>query len=841
VSEDRLDGLLSLADVAGEAPLGDPDEEGLSELRDLGKALTNGLFQSMRILSIHSSDNEAVREPLRRLVRTLTALFEHSSAVHFITVEGQIYLNDLRIKMEASAYSNVVYLVSQLDRHGIGGITFSRVPSEGQLKQLVMLLLTTKPPKDPDLDPLDHVRAALIAAELPGVTLDRPYFFKAGEASGLTQDSEEAQQEVAALSYAKGVLAVKDYFRAVEAAEAANPLRIRKIVHDLVDVSEDEPDNFLKLHTIHGVEDAYYNHCVNVATLAVTIGRLLGLTRVELADLGAAAMFHDLGYAAIERQEREENREFSPPDRMRLHTVAGFRSLLKQAEYGPGLLRRLLVTLEHHMTWKRPGGYPSLGRKRLSVFTRIVAVADHYDALVTPAAGAPGLLPVKAIERLVAGSGTQFDPIVVRALVQLVGRYPYGSLVRLTSGEVGVVTSGGRDERRFARPTVMIVRSGDGTPIQPHQVDLAENDILRRRISEVLDPHDADLTPHAVLFDQLDPKEAVEAPTASTSFDSEEWNRAIWEGEDVEELITGSMQAVPDPDDDRPVEGTTVERLRAVSVDPEPAPSPEPESDVAPAREPLEPADPEDVLAWLDAAIEASQPSMPSIQAVHIDAAALRRETAPSDPPPAGSDAPDFGFGFGDPDGDALGAAEAELFAGVDPFATDAEPFAGVDPFATDAELFAGVDPFATDAEPFAGVDPFAAAPPIEPSVEFTFDVGDDDDDTDEEPVGPSARLVAPAPPAPARPRGAAPPPSPAPGSRARMAAPPPVGVVRPRPAPPPPAAPPSPPPAPARTVPAAEAPPASEAERNRLIGEAFAEGGEAAVLALMERWGQGL
>ena len=72
MSEERLDGLLSLADVAGNAPIGDPDEEGLSELRELGKMLANGLFQSLRILSMHSSENEAVNEPLRRLRRALT-------------------------------------------------------------------------------------------------------------------------------------------------------------------------------------------------------------------------------------------------------------------------------------------------------------------------------------------------------------------------------------------------------------------------------------------------------------------------------------------------------------------------------------------------------------------------------------------------------------------------------------------------------------------------------------------------------------------------------------------------------------------------------------------------
>ncbi|MCO4773130.1 MAG: HD domain-containing protein, partial [Deltaproteobacteria bacterium] len=699
MSEERLDGLLSLADVTEAQPLGDPDEEGLTELRELGKALTNGLFQSLRILSMHSSENEAVNEPLRRLQDALAKLFNHSSTVHFIAVEGQIYLNDLRIKMDASAYSNVVYLMGQLDKHGIGGITFGHPPSSATLKRLVQLLLEVKPPRrGSDIDLLDNIREALGQTDIQGISLDRPYYFKSGDTTAFTEDSEEAQQEVAALSYAKGVLAVKDYFRAVQAAESANPLRIRKIVHDLVDVAEDEPENFLKLHTIHGVEDVYYNHCVNVATLAVTIGKQLGLTRVQLADLGAAAMFHDLGYSALERQEAREGREFSAQDRMRLHPVAGFRALLKQAEYGPGLLRRLLVTLEHHMTWQRPGGYPALGKKRLSVFTRIVQVADHYDALVTPSGSDPGLLPVKALERIVRGSGVQFDPVIVKALVQVLGRYPYGSLVKLRTGEIGVVTCGGRDQARFSTPTVMIARSGDGSEVTPFAVDLAERGVLDRRIVAVLDPHDEHLTPHAVLFDQLDIPDAGEDSVRDEEeavAALESWNDSVWRGEDAEAVITGSMRALEierearrDPHSPLRVQAldpTAVARAlsiaaqkdsgggydlfggafgedgddlfsaaldqsgdddssRAFEVDDEDASAAfeiEDEDaseafafDHVDAEVPERAPEPDDVLAWLDAEIQASQPSMPAVQPAHLTPSLLSAEQPAVAPPP---------------------------------------------------------------------------------------------------------------------------------------------------------------------------------------------------------------
>ncbi len=562
-------GLLSFGAGGDEQPIVDPMDSELVQLRRLGVDLVNYTFMSLRTLSMHSAKNEAVRLPIERLASTLEDLSNLVHSVHFIAVEGQVYLNDLRIRMESAAFENVKYLVNIFDRHGIGGISFDRSPSQDELQQLLQLLLKYQTPTElagEQGGSLAGIRQALEELEISGVGFDQPYFYKAGE-SDLGEEEGASEQEEAALAYAKGVLAVKDYFRAVEASEVANPLRIRKIVHDLVDVADSEGDDFLRLHTIHGVEDNYYNHCVNVASLAIAVGRYLGLSRVELSELGASAMFHDVGYAVVEQESLKRGEELSAEERYRLHTIYGFKSLLRQGEYGPALMRRLLVNLEHHMHYKRPGGFPNLGKKSLSVYTRILQVADHYDALVTPVENQPGLLPVKALERIAAAAGTHFDPVVVKALVHVVGRYPYGSLVALNTGEVGVVTSGGRDPESFASPLVMIVRNADGSVSEPREVDLFESSVLKRRVVEILDPYAEGITPHAVLFGELkDTQEAREAAEEAADAEAAEedvpaseseeerrlaaWNEAVLRGEDPVAATTGGdvskpVQSVP--------------------------------------------------------------------------------------------------------------------------------------------------------------------------------------------------------------------------------------------------------------------------------------------------------
>lgn len=668
-------GLLSFSD-ADEEPVVEPIDSELMQLRQLGRDLVNYTFMSLRTMAMHSTTNEAVRLPVERLGATIEELSKLVNTVHLIAVEGQVYLNDLRIRMESAAFENVRYLVEIFDRHGIGGISFERPPADNELRELLLLLLQYKPSAEvleEQGGALAGIRQALEQSGVGGVKFDQQYYYKAG-ATDLGEDDgdgvEASEQEGAALAYAKGVLAVKDYFRAVEAAEAANPLRIRKIVQDLVDVADVDSGDFLRLHTIHGVEDNYYNHCVNVASLAVALGRYLGLSRVELAELGAAAMFHDVGYAVVEKDSLARGEELSAEDRRRLHAISGFKALLRQTEYGPALMRRLLVNLEHHMHYSRPGGYPNLGNKSLSVYTRILQVADHYDALVTPVEDIPGLLPVQALDRIVAASGEQFDPVVVKALVHVVGRYPYGSLVELNTGEVGVVTSGGRTPEAFNHPLVMIVRNADGSVCDPREVDLFEAGVLKRRITEVLDPYTRGITPHAVLFSDLketqDRREAAETKELGAVDDdvgveiddgvSEEearlaaWNEAVSRGDDPVAATTGTgwstLESTPlQQDSDDGDESGASEPEAPPAAEPEQEPVVEMPADEEPAaalfieEEPAEEEPAEGEPAEEEPADEEPADEEPADEE---PSAALFVEEEPEAPPAAEEDQEDF-------------------------------------------------------------------------------------------------------------------------------------------------------------------------------------------------------
>jgi hypothetical protein len=147
------------------------------------------------------------------------------------------------------------------------------------------------------------------------------------------------------------------------------------------------------------------------------------------------------------------------------------------------------VALEHHLHFKRPGGFPPLFTNRLGVFTRIVQVADHYDAMVAPDATTKNspFLPAKAMRKIMQGAGVRFDPVVVKAFVQVMGRHPYGSLVKLNTREMAIVMGAGRPGEGFKRPPIRIVRAADGAKMN-NAVDLLDEEHHDRWIIRALDP-----------------------------------------------------------------------------------------------------------------------------------------------------------------------------------------------------------------------------------------------------------------------------------------------------------------------------------------------------------------
>ncbi|MDR7520323.1 MAG: HD domain-containing protein [Armatimonadota bacterium] len=275
------------------------------------------------------------------------------------------------------------------------------------------------------------------------------------------------------------------------------PLDLRKatmIVTSLIDLMTENPAALLGIAALKYYDQETAHHAVNVAILSLLTGRHLEVPRPLTVTLGLAALLHDLGKVRLPQEALTKSGPFSEEERalVRRHAFYGAH-LLRNL---PGLSRlAMVVAFEHHVNLNR-SGYPRLvSRQAPHPLTRLVAVADFYDAATSstrPDGGA--MLPHEAMQFLQDGAGRLFDPLVVRGFVSAMGRYPVGTAVALAGGEAGVVVRPG--ERDAERPVVKILTDGLRRPVPPRTVRLEDEPHLS--IARALDPSEVpvDLSAH---------------------------------------------------------------------------------------------------------------------------------------------------------------------------------------------------------------------------------------------------------------------------------------------------------------------------------------------------------
>jgi hypothetical protein len=451
-------------------------------VREDGERLAHLLQGVFGMARMHSLDNHAFDQPMRDLGAVLRRLLDLLGAVHLLAIEDQIYINDIRLRFDDVA--TAAELGARLRQHDVGGVSFFASLTDAQLRRLVACFAGNPAPEQPRL----ALQVTLEAAGLESVELAGTHrFVVTGEETGpRTVDLQAVTQ--------RGCALVEEGISNLAANRLPNPLPLRRIALDLLEaelgdgLQWTEPENAV----------AYSAHTIRVCRLALLLGEEIGLSAASLQDLGVAALFHDVGYAT-QLGPREEGRDRPGVEQ---HGNDGARLLIKQRGFHEAKVRRVLATIEHHRRCDDHRGRPSL-------FGRILAIVEEYDTLTQPRAG--GLSPDDALTRMGAGAGTHFDPDLLQLFINLLGRYPPKTLLRLADGRIGRVVTVTRGAETFDRPVVQIEREADGTlPSVTLLVDLAQDG--GPQVAGVVAP--ADLPP-AVVPAPAEAQETVEKAAAA--------------------------------------------------------------------------------------------------------------------------------------------------------------------------------------------------------------------------------------------------------------------------------------------------------------------------------------
>lgn len=266
--------------------------------------------------------------------------------------------------------------------------------------------------------------------------------------------------------------AVTAMFEDARMGKAVDSAQARVLVEEISESVNRNATALLSLARLKTADDYTYMHSVAVCALMMALGRQLQLEEENISRAGMAGLLHDLGKAimpleVLNKPGKLTDEEFAI---MKSHPSEGHRMLLKTGEAVDPVV--LDVCLHHHE--KTDGsGYPEgLSGQQISLFAKMGAVCDVYDAITSNRPYKAGWDPAESIRKMAEWADGHFDSRIFQAFVKSLGIYPVGSLVRLKSGKLGVVIE--QSPASLLTPRVKVFYSTKShTRIPPRVIDLS--------------------------------------------------------------------------------------------------------------------------------------------------------------------------------------------------------------------------------------------------------------------------------------------------------------------------------------------------------------------------------
>jgi HD-GYP domain-containing protein (c-di-GMP phosphodiesterase class II) len=390
---------------------------------------------------------------------------EREGVAELRVVGDFFFLNETRLRLDLSNFSTFGSFAQSLAHHGLGGLRVHTGIRRDEWAPFLSLILRPPATEDPYHGFLDQV----VAAQVDHIEV-RP------ETERGDLDEKEAMA-AAKRTYAQGVKCAKDALEDVRLGRAANVRQLRRSVQTIVDrVLENEP-SMITLTTLRDYDDYTFTHSVNVCIFSVVMGQRLQLEKPQLFELGLCGLLHDIGKMRLDPEVFNKPGKLDKEDwaELRRHPTEGLLILFHAVGFSDVPYRQMLAAYEHHMGFEATG-YPTNKRpRRPSLFSRIVAVADGFDAGTSVRSYQHRAhSPDKVLSEMRENPGRGFDPLLVKVFISATGVFPIGTLVILDTYEMAVVSGVQADPSKLHLPRVKIIADPMGIPLaNPTTLDLS--------------------------------------------------------------------------------------------------------------------------------------------------------------------------------------------------------------------------------------------------------------------------------------------------------------------------------------------------------------------------------
>lgn len=374
--------------------------------QQMGVQVVFALNSLARNARTYAEDNAVFAPVIDALSTAIFSLLETDGRFELEIIDETFHLNGQALRFDAMALPLVSYVRAELRGRGIHG-----------LKALVM------PPRT-DLQRLTRTFAAPGAQRagprgIPG----KPFAVLTFKVLGGSSETDAHEDRTARLvtAYAHAVCFVDHTIQQLRVAGELIPLwAASRVVQDLVDLQRAMPRRFLQLAKIKVEADEYWGfHAANVAVLAISFAARLDLAKRRRHDLGMAALFHDVGMAAIPAAllEREGELDARAQSAVRASPLFAARAILRDRDVNPAALERALAAYECHLELVPKEGEPL---HEIGLAGRILNICESYDALTTPRPFRPARTHQEALRVMTTEEVFRYDPELIDLLPKVV-------------------------------------------------------------------------------------------------------------------------------------------------------------------------------------------------------------------------------------------------------------------------------------------------------------------------------------------------------------------------------------------------------------------------------------
>jgi HD-GYP domain-containing protein (c-di-GMP phosphodiesterase class II) len=464
-------------------------------IKRVGSSLVHYLFTASKTIQLHHLNNEAVQRTLRDLIDVIRNIIQREGQARLRVTTEYLYVNDSRVPMDTQTAGTYIYLIDEISRRGTESIEFHENVQLGEIGVFLQIFFQL----DESEGVFDDLQAAMLEMSIQNIDVC-PWIDRERNLTDTLFDQKNVRKRSREVFY-RTVHMMSEILQAIENKHVIQVKKAKRLTQQMTDIIQTDESILLGLASIKDFDEYTYAHSVNVCILSMLIGDRLLLEKKDIPRLGVAALFHDIGKVHIPTAIVSSDAALADSDweLMKYHTFFGAIELARVKALNE-MTDAMFAALQHHVHYDM-NGYPLKPNGwNLRLFTRIVTIADYYDAMTSSRTYRKiPVTPDRALRFILEKSGRIFDPVVVKAFIRAMGIYPVGSIVELDTGDIGVVVKQNQECRCLHRPTVQLVSSSGG---EGEVVDLAERSTgqnrYRRTVARTIHDRESGINKHSI-------------------------------------------------------------------------------------------------------------------------------------------------------------------------------------------------------------------------------------------------------------------------------------------------------------------------------------------------------